>query len=305
MASQVPPIVGGGPQESLEPADFLSTQFVFGVGGLPSVGLDVLVTKVALDFVALTSEAGDNCVKRNLEALREATGVDALCIALLDADRKTIERVATSTGLLASFDPQVLKGEPVERLPLLTGKLDHLRIAEFRDTHAPRREHAVDAALLAELNVRSALVCGMALNDRVCGFMALLSSQTRKDGWDANLHLMLKLVGSSFATGLDRLRVQRYLGKLEERNELSLPSANDGLWDFDVENNTVITRRAGGRCSATTSTMSGSRPTGGGSCTRTTSRACRRRSATTLRARPRCSRASIACATSRATGAGS
>jgi len=50
---------------------------------------------------------------------------------------------------------------------------------------------------------------------------------------------MLKLVGSSFATGLERLRAQRHLAKLEERNSLSLPSANDGLWDFDVENNTV------------------------------------------------------------------
>ncbi|MCE3285813.1 MAG: diguanylate cyclase, partial [Steroidobacteraceae bacterium] len=57
--------------------------------------------------------------------------------------------------------------------------------------------------------------------------------------WNVDLHLMLKLVGSSFATGLERLRVQRYLAKLEERNALSLPSANDGLWDFDVENNSV------------------------------------------------------------------
>jgi diguanylate cyclase (GGDEF)-like protein/PAS domain S-box-containing protein len=87
--------------------------------------------------------------------------------------------------------------------------------------------------------VRSAVVCGLALNDRVHGFIALFSSQPRPDGWDANLHLMLKLVGSSFATGLERLRVQRYLAKIEERNALSLPSANDGLWDFDVENNTV------------------------------------------------------------------
>ena len=50
---------------------------------------------------------------------------------------------------------------------------------------------------------------------------------------------MLKLVGASFATGLDRLRAARHLNKLEERNSLSLSSANDGLWDFDVEHNTV------------------------------------------------------------------
>ncbi len=235
MSSQPPPIE----TEEQETADFLATQFVFGNGDHPTVGLDVLVTKVAVDFVGLTSEAGDNCVKRNLDALREATGVDAICIALLDGERRIIERVASATGLVTPFDPQIMKGDPVERLPVLNGKLEHLRVAEIRDTLHPRREHAVDAARLAEFNVRAALVCGLSLNGRVNGFIALFSSQPRKEGWDANLHLMLKLVGSSFATGLERLRVQRYLARLEERNALSLPAANDGMWDFDVENNTV------------------------------------------------------------------
>ncbi|HET7201951.1 MAG TPA: EAL domain-containing protein [Steroidobacteraceae bacterium] len=237
MSSEAPPIGGDDAQEA---TDFLSTQFVFGAGGSrSSVGLDVLVTKVAVDFVSLTSEAGDDCVKRNLEALRESTGVDSICIGLLDAERQAIERVASATGLLAPFDPQVFKGEAVDKLPFIAGRLDHLRIAELRDTHAPRRDHAVDAARLVELGIGSALACGLSLNNRVCGFIALLSCQPRTDGWDANLHLMLKLVGSSFASGLERLRVQRYLAKLEERNALSLPSANDGLWDFDVENNSV------------------------------------------------------------------
>ena len=236
MSSQPPPIEA----EEQENTDFLATQFVFGNGGArPAVGLDVLVTKVAVDFVGLTSEAGDNCVKRNLDALREATGVDAICIALLDGERKHIERVAASTGLVTPFDPQVMKGDAIARLPVFTGKLEHLRLAEIRDTLQPRREHAVDATRLAEFNVRSALACGLSLHGRVHGFLALFSSQPRKEGWDANLHLMLKLIGSSFATGLERLRVQRYLAKLEERNALSLPAANDGMWDFDVENNTV------------------------------------------------------------------
>jgi diguanylate cyclase (GGDEF)-like protein/PAS domain S-box-containing protein len=226
---------GDGP----EAPDFLATQAVFGVGSRPAVGLDVLATKVAVDFQGLSSESGDNCVKRNLEALREATGADAICIALFDSGRTQIERVASATGLLAPFDPQVMKGDPLERLPFLARSLNHLRIVEFRDTLSPRRDLAIDAARFAELGMRSLLVCGFSLNDRVCGFMALCSSQPR-DGWDANLHLLLKLVGGSFATGLERLRVARHLNKLEERNALSLPSANDGMWDFDVENNTVF-----------------------------------------------------------------
>jgi diguanylate cyclase (GGDEF)-like protein/PAS domain S-box-containing protein len=234
--SQTPPIGGDGQ----EPNDFLATQFVFANGGRPSVGLDVLVTKVALDFLSLTSEAGDSCIKRNLDALREASQVDAICIALFDAERRTIERVASATGLLAPFEPQVLKGDVLaDRLPYTAEKLAHLRVAEIRDTLTPRPDHAIDAARFAELNVRAALVCGLSLHERVCGFMALCSSQPKPDGWDANLHLMLKLVGASFATGLDRLRAARHLSKLEERNSLSLSSANDGLWDFDVEHNTV------------------------------------------------------------------
>jgi len=218
--------------------DFLSTQVVFGNGGRPAVGLDVLATKVAVDFQGLTSEGGDSCVKRNLDALREATGVDAICIALFDADRKTVERVASATALFAPFDPQVMKGDSLDRLPVIARGLEHLRIVELRDTLAPRRDLAADAARFAELGIRSVLACGFSLNGLACGFLALCSSQPRP-GWDVNLHLLLKLLGASFATGLERLRVQRHLVWLEERNALSLPGANDGMWDFDVENNTV------------------------------------------------------------------
>src|ERR1700676_4531700 len=49
----------------------------------------------------------------------------------------------------------------------------------------------------------------------------------------------MKLVGSSLATGLDRIEIQRQLEDLEERNELAIHSANDGLWDFDTLNNRV------------------------------------------------------------------
>jgi diguanylate cyclase (GGDEF)-like protein/PAS domain S-box-containing protein len=233
MASSDPEISDGQ-----EANDFLATQNVFGNSGRPAVGLDVLATKVAVDFQALTSETGDNCITRNLEALREATGTDAICIALFDAEQKSIERVAGSAGLFAPFDPQVMKGDSTERLPYLARTLGHLRIVEMRDTLAPRRDFAMDAARFAELGMRSLLVCGLSLNGRVNGFMALCSAQPR-DGWDANLHLLLKLVGASFATGLERLRVARHVARLEERYALSLPSANDGLWDFDVENNTV------------------------------------------------------------------
>ena len=125
--------------DDTEGTDFLATQRVFGAGR-PGVGLDVLATKVAVDFQGLTSEGGDSCIKRNLDALREATELDAICIVLFNNERTQIERVASSSGMFTPFDPGVMKGDSLERLPWLAGGLGHLRIAEIRDTHQPRRE---------------------------------------------------------------------------------------------------------------------------------------------------------------------
>ena len=49
----------------------------------------------------------------------------------------------------------------------------------------------------------------------------------------------MKLIGTSLATGIERIRTEARLAKLEERTNLFQAAANDGLWDFDVESNEV------------------------------------------------------------------
>ena len=93
MATSLPE--GGNDTEG---TDFLATQRVFSAGR-PGVGLDVLATKIAVDFQGLTSEGGDSCIKRNLDALREAAELDAICIVLFNNERTVIERVASSTAV--------------------------------------------------------------------------------------------------------------------------------------------------------------------------------------------------------------
>jgi hypothetical protein len=176
MATSLPE--GGNDTEG---TDFLATQRVFGAGR-PGVGLDVLATKVAVDFQGLTSEGGDNCIKRNLDALRDAAELDAICIVLFNNERTHIERVASSTAVFTPFDPQVMKGDALERFPWLAGGLGHVRIAEIRDTNQPRREQATDAARFAS-STCTLLVCGLSLRDRA-RVHGLCSTQPR-DGWEA------------------------------------------------------------------------------------------------------------------------
>src|SRR5690606_8749000 len=54
-----------------------------------------------------------------------------------------------------------------------------------------------------------------------------------------NRQLLMKLVGTSLATGLERIRMEARLAKLEERTTFTQAVANDGVWDFDIENNEV------------------------------------------------------------------
>jgi len=214
-----------------------------GVKQRRTAGLDVLLTKAAVEFQNLQGPQREIEIKRDCEALREALSVDAMIVATFDADHERIERVLGVTGLFAAFNPEVLCGERLLAFPYLWGQLEPMRIVEIRDTSNPRPELAREAARFAELSVGAVLLIGLAVQGRVCGFMALCATHPR-ESWDVNLHLSLKLLGASYASGLERQSFERHLANLQERNDLALFSANDGLWDFDaITNSTYFSPR--------------------------------------------------------------
>ncbi len=147
-----------------------------------------------------------------------------------------LDAVTVSRGTFAQCHPEALRGDSIEQWAWLRGRLDHLRLSSIVDTVAPRRDQLVEARRLAELHVGSVLLVAYRIGGAPAGFLGLANSLPR-GAWDVNLQLLLKLLGTSLATGLGRLRLEARLAKLEERVELSKHAANDGLWDFDVERN--------------------------------------------------------------------
>jgi hypothetical protein len=161
-----------------KPADFtasdiLSADAWTGRAPKPVPGIDVVCTKIAVDFQNMRRDSMDECVKRNLELLRGATASDCVFLAVLNPEDSTVADVQLSRSAFAQCRPEGLAGVALESLPWLQGRLEHLRLSELRDTSAPRKEQLAEAARLAELHIGSALLVALSTQGKPAGFLAL------------------------------------------------------------------------------------------------------------------------------------
>ena len=222
----------------LTASDVLAPQFWTGKTERHSPGIDVACTKVAVDLQNLARDSADECIHRSLACLRDAASADAAFAVFLDAPAAHVESVLCERGQFAQCHPEALQGAAIATLPWLRSRGEHLRLSEFRDTASPRPDQAADAGSLATLSIGSALLIALRINDQSAGWLGLAYGLPR-GGFDVNVQLLMKLLGSSLATGLARVRLSLQFARLNERNALAERAANDGLWDFDVENNDV------------------------------------------------------------------
>ena len=199
--------------------------------------LDVACTKMAVDLQNLQRDTLEKSICRNLEALVALTESDCAFVALVGKDRRFSTIHVARRGLGPS-QPEGLKGESLANYPWLESRLEHLRLTELRDTGAPRAEQHAEARRFAMLQIGSLLFVAFRAQNEPAGILALTRVLPRGP-WDVNVQLLLKLLGASLSTGLERMRLEHRLSRLEERVNLSQAAANDGLWDFDVESNEV------------------------------------------------------------------
>src|SRR3984893_10877752 len=188
-----------------KPADFTASDILSpdawtGRAPKPVLGIDVVCTKIAVGFQNMRRESMDECVSRNLELLRGATASDCAFLAALNPEDSTIADVQLARSAFAQCRPEGLSALGREALPWLKGRLEHLKLSELRDTNSPRKEQAVEAAKLAELDIGSALIVALRAQGKPAGFLALAHAMPR-GAWDVNLQLLMKLIGTSLATG--------------------------------------------------------------------------------------------------------
>ncbi|MGI9270476.1 MAG: EAL domain-containing protein [Woeseiaceae bacterium] len=204
---------------------------------------DALQTKIAVGVQNLDPAKYKQQLQDIIAEMPDAAGCDAAFIALISDDGAAFETVLSATAGFAQCTPEVIGGEALENWPWLRKRLGHLKIIEVADTLNGSKVATAELQRLSELHIGSLLMIGFSVHNEIAGFLAL-SNERAVDGWDANLHLLLKLIGASLTSGLERINDFHVLDELQQRNELIAATANDGIWDFDGESKRInLSRR--------------------------------------------------------------
>ncbi|MCC7259063.1 MAG: EAL domain-containing protein [Gammaproteobacteria bacterium] len=195
-------------------------------------GLDIALTKIAVDFQNLDDADAAQLIGEGVDTARAGTGCDAVCVALLDASGERVQRVFAARDTFTALNAEVLQGEALAAWPWLQKNFVHLRLLGIADTAAPAPAQAPDAARLATLNGAAMLLVGFDVAGHHAGFIAFFYGQPQP-AWNADHQLLLKLLASSLAAGLERSEARRRLADIAERDAVMITTANDGTWDFD------------------------------------------------------------------------
>lgn len=194
--------------------------------------VDALHAKIAVNIQNLDADRIEDQLQEIVAEMPEASGCDSAFLVLLRARDQVMQTVLSTTSGFAGCKPEVLQGERLENWPWLTKRLGHLRLIEIQNTDKPTSVARSEFNRLAELRIGSCLIIGVCVDDEPIALLGF-ANERPVDRWDVNSQLLLKLLGASLTSGLQRVKINSALNDLEEKNLLVNLTANDGIWDFD------------------------------------------------------------------------
>ncbi len=200
-------------------------------------GIDATCTKIAVDLLGMRVDTKDQVIAAALTDLRDATNVDAAFLLLLNDEGTHIETVRSARQELSPCRFDSLRNVALSQLPWIASRCDHLRLSEIGDTVNPRTDHKADARRLQALQVGSVLLVAFKMPDGETAGLLGLAQSLPLGGWDVNLQLLLKLLGSSISSGLERIQTRNSGVFDSERGALIEAAGNDALWDFYMTGN--------------------------------------------------------------------
>ena len=165
--------------------------------------MNPVVTRIAVDLTMPNNHASSATIQPYLSSLQKLLSLDCVFVALFGAERIRVEWVAASTNRYEHCNPYELKGTLQPCNDDLLQRLSRHQLLDVRDSTNLRGEYAEFSSRMLGLNLCSMLVGGIVLNNHVSGIM-VFGSLHRRQGWDMDTHLIMKLMTANYAAGYER-----------------------------------------------------------------------------------------------------
>jgi len=166
-------------------------------------GVGPTLVRIAVDLTLPQNHANSGMIEPYLQSIQAHLNLDCVFVALFNSTRNRIGWVAAAKSHYAYCNPRELVGSPQPCDAEMLNRLGRYQLADIRDSTIATGEYPDFCSRLVNLNLCSMLVGGILIGDEVCGLM-VFGSLHRRDKWEAEAHLALKLMSSSYAAGYER-----------------------------------------------------------------------------------------------------
>jgi hypothetical protein len=138
-----------------------------------------------------------------LQSIQEHLHLDCVFVALFNTTRSRISWVAAAKSHYNYCNPHELAGSSQPCNAEMLRRLARYQLADVRDSASTRGEYAEFCARMVDLNLCSMLVGGILVSDQIHGLM-VFGSLHRREKWETEAHLAMKLLSASYAAGYER-----------------------------------------------------------------------------------------------------
>ncbi len=188
--------------------------------------IETLLTTISSKFVTVTQENLDQNVSQSLEMLGKFAGTDRSYLFRIANDGKTMDNTHEwcAEGVEAHIDN--LKSVPVNTFPWLMERLKKLEVVAVPQVaDLPPQAGAEKNEFQAE-GIQSIVVVPIIYQSKLAGFMGF-DAVSRQRTWETDTITVLRTVGETFITTIERVRLEQEVREAFERRGYEVQVSNE------------------------------------------------------------------------------
>ncbi len=199
-----------------------------------------LINEISSEFVGLASDRIDVGINRALASIGAFSGADCAYVILFNNDNDTVNNTHEwcADGIVSKIE-NIRNRKFSECNPLLAEHVRRHEDLNISDVAGISDEFRSDREFLEAQNVKSVIGVPMKLDDRLIGFLGLVSIKSTQ-AWANDTQILLRVIGGTLSNAIERKRAEKEQEDLQKKLADALEIAQLGPYQFDVDRDIFI-----------------------------------------------------------------